>query len=179
MNMCPAGRHDMDVAGVKRRSDRGPSAKPVCRGCDSDGMRKRRQAANDDSWRLPEVYDLDTRELIVDEIAIERAVSGERAEGPWITRTEAIQAFQIMDRRGFEYSEIAERIGCDPRTVERWAVGEYTPAQQVRRKQNTVAELSPDQLARKRARDAERSRERRAALKEAALAGERMSLIAS
>lgn len=170
MNVCPAGKHDMDKVGTKRRYDRGPDAKPNCRGCLNQEQRERRaaiKAAANEDWRLAEVYDLDTDQLIVDEIAIERAVTGERGEGAWITRTEAIEAFRIMDARGYEYSQIAENIGCDQRTIERWASGETgKPASQV--KPVRQRSLTPDQLDAKRARDKARMAALRAVVVNAA-----------
>lgn len=119
-------------------------------------------------WRLREAYDLDTDELIVDEVAIERAVSGQPGEGAWITRTEAVEAFRIMQRRGYDITEIAENIGCGLRTVTRWAAGEFSAPASQTRPAPPPKRLTPEQREAKRLKDRERVRQQRAALKAAA-----------
>lgn len=126
---------------------------------------------SDDKWRLREVYDLDTKELIVDEVAIARAVGGQRhGNEPWLTRTEAIRAMEVMHTRGLGSGVIAEHIGCEVRTIERWEAGDYTEPMAVKPPRKEYEE-TPDQVARRRERNRINSKLRRDQLRAVVLAG--------
>ena len=55
---------------------------------------------------------------IVDEVAVERVVRGDRTVR--LTRRERIAAFLELDRRGFSAPAIAELLDTTPRSVTRW-----------------------------------------------------------
>jgi hypothetical protein len=61
----------------------------------------------------------------VDEIAVERACRGDRTIP--LTRAEMAAAFTWLDSHGYSAAQIAERLGVQQRTVERWRSGENQP----------------------------------------------------
>jgi hypothetical protein len=63
-------------------------------------------------WLLPIVYDLDTGEEIIDDVAVQIAVEGSRHVG--LTVTERKLAIERMIKGGLQYREIADHIGTSP-----------------------------------------------------------------
>lgn len=61
----------------------------------------------------------------VDEIAVERAVRGDKTVR--LNRAEHLAAWQILERRGNSSRGIAAILGITPRTVVRWRTGEALP----------------------------------------------------
>lgn len=125
MALCSANKHDLDVVGMVPPS---PSRRGygTCRACHNERKQKSRAVARR-AWELPEVYEMGTDMLIVDEVAIERACNAGRlwmqeTSGivPWITETEARIAALRMDARGVEIEYIADNIGCSVSDVESW-----------------------------------------------------------
>lgn len=61
----------------------------------------------------------------VDEIAVERAVNGDRTIH--LNRAELAAAWRILERRRRSSYEIAETLGVSDRTVQRWRAGLHAP----------------------------------------------------
>jgi hypothetical protein len=119
-------------------------------------------------WRLPEVYDLDTHEAIIDQVAIDRAVAGQRrGDVPWLTRTEAVRAFREMDRLLFEDAKIAEHIGCSERQIHRWR-RDKVDGNPAPKPVEPAKKYSAETWEKRREYDRIRSAARRRALREAA-----------
>jgi hypothetical protein len=62
---------------------------------------------------------------IIDEIAIERAMSGDMV---WLTMPERLEAVRLMTERGWPASRIAERMHATKRSVVRWRAMLAAPA---------------------------------------------------
>lgn len=62
----------------------------------------------------------------VDEVAVERAVAGDKTVP--LSRAEHHAAWQRLERQGKSSRQIARILGVAPRTVVRWRCGEGFPA---------------------------------------------------
>lgn len=54
-----------------------------------------------------------------DDVSVERAISRYGHEVPWLNSAEKSEAVRILTRKGWSASEIADRINCSERTVNR------------------------------------------------------------
>ncbi|MGW6535395.1 helix-turn-helix domain-containing protein [Streptomyces sp. NPDC055051] len=81
---------------------------------DNRGWSQCRQCARE-SWRR--THGSRYVPVVPDEIAVERAVSGDPPAR--LTPRERAAAVRQLNRRGYSASQIAERVGCTPRTVYR------------------------------------------------------------
>ncbi|WP_326813300.1 hypothetical protein [Streptomyces scopuliridis] len=61
----------------------------------------------------------------IDEIAVERAVNGERPSS--MTTGERVAAARVLDGRGVAITVIAQQVGANPRTVETWKLNQWDP----------------------------------------------------
>ena len=83
--------------------------------------------------RLPVPEPVD--EHSIDEIAVERAVAGEKVP---LTRAEAAEAWDRLERMGLSAKQIAARLHTTAKTVHRWRVGAVRPSSSLARKQRTA-----------------------------------------
>lgn len=117
--MCPAGRHDMDVVGIMPPSPsrRRITGKGTCRECDRE--RKRRYYADTKGSKASQRYL--QHDGIVDELAIWIIVSGIRVgtphAAPQLTREETDLAVAQMVAKGFGAKRIAEHLGVKEETA--------------------------------------------------------------
>lgn len=68
----------------------------------------------------------------VDEIAVERALYGDRRIV--LNRVEMRAAFEHLNDRGYSLRGIAELLGVSPRTVSRWRRGAFPQRRQTYRR---------------------------------------------
>lgn len=61
----------------------------------------------------------------VDDVAVDRAVAGERVP---LTRAETAAAWAVLEARGMTPNKIAERLHTTEKTVQRWRSGKNRPA---------------------------------------------------
>jgi transposase len=62
--------------------------------------------------------------IYIDEVVVDRLVRGEACPA---TKHERYAAFQILESRGLLASEMAQRLGCSQRTIERYRSRRETP----------------------------------------------------
>lgn len=91
------------------------------RTCTTHARKKRwhgPEAWTDDTIGDPAAKPYDSAPVIVDEVAIHRAIRGDRTVR--LSRMERSEAVRILTDRGESQEQIAERLGVTDRTVGRW-----------------------------------------------------------